>query len=149
MAVMSAEDKGVLFDFNLTLPVMGTEFLLLMVLLDNMLFKPVGELLDKRDAEVRGKLSSIGDNSSEIEKLQNDAEEIISASRAAVAAEMSSVKAETSAEIEKELSAARAKLEKELEVAMTKLAAEEKELMASSDEQVQSLATAIVAKVLA
>lgn len=107
------------------------------------------QLLDKRDAEVRGKLSSIGDNSSEIEKLQNDAEEIISASRAAVAAEMSSVKAETSAEIEKELSAARAKLEKELEVAMTKLAAEEKELMASSDEQVQSLATAIVAKVLA
>ena len=107
------------------------------------------QLLDKRNAEVRGKLSSIGDNSAEIEQLQTDAEAVIAGARNEVAAAMAAQKAATSAEIEKELEETRAKFERELKTAMAALAKEEAELMAQSEESVGDLSKAIVAKVLA
>lgn len=63
-------EAGKIFDFNLTLPVMAGQFLLLMVVLDKSWFGPVGKLLDERDKELRGKLSLVKDNSSEVAKLQ-------------------------------------------------------------------------------
>ena len=63
-------EAGKIFDFNLTLPIMAGQFLLLMVFLDKAWFGPVGKLLDERDAELRGKLSLVKDNSSQIAALQ-------------------------------------------------------------------------------
>ena len=45
-----AGEPGKIFDFNLTLPIIATEFLLLMVILDKTIFGPVGKALDDRDA---------------------------------------------------------------------------------------------------
>ena len=53
-------------DFNMTLPVMMGEFLLLMVFLDKVWFGPVGRVLDERDKELRGKLALVKDNGSEV-----------------------------------------------------------------------------------
>lgn len=53
MAMPAAADAGKLFDFNLTLPAMAGEFLLLMVFLDKTWFGPVGKVLDERDATIR------------------------------------------------------------------------------------------------
>lgn len=53
-------------DFNLTLPIMMGEFLLLMVFLDKAWFGPVGAVLDARDKELRGKLALVKDNGSEV-----------------------------------------------------------------------------------
>lgn len=63
-------EAGKIFDFNLTLPIMAGQFLLLMVFLDKFWFGPVGKLLDERDKELRGKLSLVKDNGSEVAKLQ-------------------------------------------------------------------------------
>lgn len=43
--------------FNLTLPAMAGQFLLLMVMLDKLWFTPVGKVLDERDALIRSKLA--------------------------------------------------------------------------------------------
>ena len=48
-----AGEPGKIFDFNLTLPIIATEFLLLMVILDKTIFGPVGKALDDRDALIR------------------------------------------------------------------------------------------------
>ena len=53
---------GKIFDFNLTLPLMAGQFLLLMVFLDKTWFGPVGKLLEDRDAELRSKLGAFRDN---------------------------------------------------------------------------------------
>ena len=47
---------GKIFDFNLTLPIMTGQFLLLMVFLDKFWFTPVGKVLDERDGYIREQL---------------------------------------------------------------------------------------------
>lgn len=63
-------EAGKIFDFNLTLPIMAGQFLLLMVFLDKSWFSPVGQLLDERDKQLREKLAVVKDNSGEVNKLQ-------------------------------------------------------------------------------
>ena len=46
MAMPSMADPGRIFDFNITLPIITAEFLVLMVFLDRTLFGPVGKALD-------------------------------------------------------------------------------------------------------
>lgn len=48
-----AAAAGKLFDFDLTLPIMAGEFLLLMIFLDKTWFGPVGKVLDERDTMIR------------------------------------------------------------------------------------------------
>merc|ERR1719387_939296 len=143
-----AEEKGVLFDFNATLPVMGAEFLLLMLALDLILFKPVAKVLDERDEKVRGQLADVGSNSDEISRLQAEADKMLSEARQQVSAEMAAVKAETSAECEAKLEATKARIEKELASAMAALEKEEADTLEASEAQVAVLSDDIVKKVL-
>ena len=53
-----AEAEGGLFDFNATLPLMALQFLVLMVLLDNIFYKPVAKILDERDEYIRNSLTT-------------------------------------------------------------------------------------------
>jgi F-type H+-transporting ATPase subunit b len=62
MALPAHAEAGKIFDFNLTLPLMAGQFLLLMVFLDKTWFGPVGRLLEERDAELRSKLGAFRDN---------------------------------------------------------------------------------------
>ena len=59
LALPAHAEAGKIFDFNLTLPVMVGQFLLLMVFLDKFWFGPVGKVLDERDAKIR---SLLGDS---------------------------------------------------------------------------------------
>lgn len=62
-------NAGVLFDFNLTLPIIAGQFLALMFIMDKLVYSPVGEVLDKRDGELRSKLMAVKDNSAELGAL--------------------------------------------------------------------------------
>lgn len=53
LALPAHAEAGKIFDFNLTLPIMVGQFLLLMVFLDKFWFGPVGKVLDERDAKIR------------------------------------------------------------------------------------------------
>ena len=64
-----AGEPGKIFDFNLTLPIIATEFLLLMVILDKTVFGPVGKAIDDRDELIRSQLASVGDNSTAVADL--------------------------------------------------------------------------------
>jgi hypothetical protein len=48
MAMPAAAEAGKLFDFNLTLPIMAGEILLLMVFLDKFWFGPVGKVSSRQ-----------------------------------------------------------------------------------------------------
>jgi F-type H+-transporting ATPase subunit b len=56
MALPAHAEAGKIFDFNLTLPIMAGQFLLLMVFLDKFWFSPVGKVLDERDGYIRDQL---------------------------------------------------------------------------------------------
>ncbi|KAL3687765.1 hypothetical protein R1sor_014074 [Riccia sorocarpa] len=133
-----AEEKGKIFDFNLTLPIIVIEFLTLMVALDNIWFKPVAEVMDKRDEEIRNKLLGVRDNSGEIKKLQEEAEAIIKAARAETTAALNQTKKETAAALEVKLQESKARIEAELAEALENLEEQKEETMRGLDKQDRS-----------
>ena len=60
-------EAGKIFDFNLTLPLMAGQFLLLMVFLDKTWFGPVGKVLDERDKMLREQMAFAKDGGGELE----------------------------------------------------------------------------------
>lgn len=141
-------EAGKIFDFNLTLPVMAGQFLLLMVFLDKTWFGPVGKLLDERDSQLREKLAIVKDGSGEMNNLQAEAEKVISEARAAAQKQVADAKAAVSAEAAKELAAAKAKVDAELTRALAALEAEKESALKGLDSQVTKLSADILSRVL-
>nr|YP_009313291.1 ATP synthase CF0 subunit II [Dichotomaria marginata]SCW21545.1 ATP synthase CF0 subunit II [Dichotomaria marginata] len=50
--------EGGLFDFNATLPLIILQFLILMILLNQLFYKPVAKILDDRDEYIRNSLTT-------------------------------------------------------------------------------------------
>ncbi|CAI5467169.1 unnamed protein product [Closterium sp. Yama58-4] len=148
MPAFAEEEKGKIFDFNLTLPIIVVQFLLLMVALDNIWFKPVSTVMDSRDEEIRKKLIGVRDNSGEIKDLQSQAEALIKAARAEASGQMNKMKKEVAAELDAKLQAYRARIEKELESSLANLETQKEATLKSLDSQVSALSDEIVNKVI-
>ncbi|GJP45088.1 hypothetical protein CLOM_g4481 [Closterium sp. NIES-68] len=148
MPAFAEEEKGKIFDFNLTLPIITVQFLLLMVLLDNVWFKPVSKVMDSRDEDIRKKLIGVRDNSGELKELQSQAEALIKTARAEASGQMNKMKKEVAAELDAKLQAYRARIEKELESSLANLATQKEATLKSLDSQVSALSDEIVNKVI-
>jgi vacuolar-type H+-ATPase subunit H len=98
-----AQAAGALFDFDLTMPIMTAQFLLLMVFLDKTWFTPVGKVLEDRDESIRNKLQSVQGDSKEIAEMQERAEKELREARAAATAEVNEAKKTTQAEQDEKL----------------------------------------------
>ena len=61
LQAVSTESEGGLFDFNATLPLMAIQILLLMVILNTLFYKPIGQVLDERDEYIRKQLTQASD----------------------------------------------------------------------------------------
>lgn len=142
------EPKGKIFDFNLTLPIIAVQFLLLMVALDNIWFKPVAKVMDSRDEAIRSKLMGVRDNSGEIKNLQNEAEAILKAARIETTEALAKTKRETAAMLDEKLQESRNRIEKELAQSLANLDEQKEETLRSLDQQVQALSDEILSKVL-
>lgn len=100
---LAGEEKGKIFDFNLTLPIIAVQFLLLMVALDNIWFKPVSKVMDDRDSMIRNKLTSVRDNSSELTALEKEAQQIIRQARSEITAQQNEHKKKLAEKLDAEL----------------------------------------------
>lgn len=147
-ALAEQMEKAALFDFNLTLPAIATEFLLLMVALDKLYFTPLGKFMDERDAKIRGELGDVKDASEEVKQLEDQAAAIMKAARAEIAAALNKMKKETTAELEAKLDEGRSRVEAELVEALANLEAQKEEAVKALDAQIASLSDEIVKKVL-
>lgn len=148
MALPAAAEPGKLFDFDLTLPIMAGEFLLLMVFLDKAWFGPVGDLLDKRDGQIRDKLAAVKGNSSELEELTAQAEKVLRDARAEVSAMVNKQKAEKQAELDKLYAAAKARVTEETDAAIVALEKESVALLAAMDSQVEKITSDFLVRLL-
>jgi len=147
-ALAEQMEKAALFDFNLTLPAIATEFLLLMVALDKLYFTPLGKFMDERDAKIRGELGDVKDASEEVKQLEEQAAAIMKAARAEIAAALNKMKKETTAELEAKLDEGRRRVEAELVEALANLESQKEEAVKALDAQIASLSDEIVKKVL-
>ncbi|KAF5207943.1 ATP synthase subunit b' protein [Thalictrum thalictroides] len=141
-------EKAALFDFNLTLPIIMGEFLFLMFALDKIYYSPLGNFMDARDAEIKEKLNSVKDTSSELKQLEDEATAIMKAARAEISAALNQMKKETTVEVEAKLAEGRKKVEAELAEALAKLEEQKVETIKALDSQITALSEDIVKKVL-
>ncbi|KAK4349145.1 hypothetical protein RND71_031900 [Anisodus tanguticus] len=141
-------EKASLFDFNLTLPIIMTEFLLLMFALDKIYFSPLGKFMDERDSAIKEKLNSVKDTSSEVKQLEDQAAAIMKAARAEISAALNKMKKETQLEVEQKIGEGRKKVEAELQEALASLDKQKEETIKSLDSQIAALSDDIVNKVL-
>ncbi|KAF3324694.1 ATP synthase subunit b' [Carex littledalei] len=147
-ALAAQIEKAALFDFNLTLPIIVIEFLLLMVALDKLYFSPLGTFMDERDAKIRAQLNEVKDTSSEVKQLEEQANAVMRAARAEVAAALNKMKKEVTAEIEAMLAEEQKRVEAELVEAIANLEKEKEEAIRILDAQIDKLSDEIVRKVL-
>ncbi|KAM0836771.1 hypothetical protein ACQ4PT_028663 [Festuca glaucescens] len=147
-ALAAQIEKAKLFDFDLTLPAITIEFLLLMVALDKLYFTPLGNFMDERDAKIRAELGGVKDASEEVRQLEEQAQAILKAARAEIAAALNKMKKETTKELEAKLDEGRQRVEAELMEALSNLEAQKEEAVKALDAQIASLSDEIVKKVL-
>lgn len=148
LVLPAAAASGKIFDFNMTLPTMATEFLLLMVFLEKFWFTPVGEVLDKRDNEIRSKLTSVKDNTGDVDRLIADAEAILKEARSEVSAMVNSKKSAKTAELDKAYNEAKAKITSEVDAAIAVLDKESATMLAALDAQVDKISGEVLKRVL-
>ncbi|MCL7036968.1 hypothetical protein MKW94_018826 [Papaver nudicaule] len=141
-------EKAALFDFNLTLPLIMAEFLILMFALDKIYYTPLGNFMDARDKDIREKLNSVKDTSAEVKELDEQAAAIMRAARAEIAAALNQMKKETTVEVEAQMAEGRKKLEAELAEALGNLENQKEETIKALDSQIAALSDEIVKKVL-
>ncbi|KAK9699941.1 hypothetical protein RND81_08G205200 [Saponaria officinalis] len=147
-AVAAEIEKASLFDFNLTLPIIMAEFLVLMFALDKIYYTPLGDFMDRRDAEIKGKLADVKDTSGEVKQLEEQANAVMRAARAEIAAALNKMKKETQVEVEAMLAEGRKKVEAELQEALSSLEKQKEDTIAALDSQISALSDDIVKKVL-
>ncbi|XP_074285657.1 ATP synthase subunit b', chloroplastic [Silene latifolia] len=148
-SALAAEiEKASLFDFNLTLPIIMAEFLVLMFALDKIYYTPLGDFMDSRDAEIKGKLADVKDTSSEVKQLEEQANAVMRAARAEISAALNKMKKETQLEVEAKLTEGRKKVEAELQEALSNLEKQKEDTIVALDSQIAALSDDIVKKVL-
>ncbi|KAJ8534976.1 hypothetical protein K7X08_016704 [Anisodus acutangulus] len=139
-------EKASLFDFNLTLPIIMTEFLVLMFALDKIYFSPLGKFMDERDGAIKEKLNSVEDTSTEVKQLEDQSASIMKAARAEISAALNKMKKETQLEVEQKIGEGRKKVESELQEALASLDKQKEETIKSLDSQIAALSDDIVNK---
>lgn len=148
MATPAEAALGKLFDFNLTLPVMAGEFLLLMVFLEKSWFTPVGKVLDDRDTLIREKLGAVKGDSGGVEELIAEASNVIKMARMDVSASVLKAKNDKQSELDKVYSSAKDLVNKETEAAMANLDAESANVLKKLDQQVDKISAEVLRRVL-
>ncbi|EXB40153.1 ATP synthase subunit b' [Morus notabilis] len=141
-------EKAALFDFNLTLPIIMVQFLILMVALDKIYFTPLGKFMDDRDAAIKEKLSGVKDTSGEVKQLEEQAAAVMRAARAEISAALNKMKKETQVEVEKKLAEGRKKVDAERQEALAQLEKQKEDTIKALDSQIDALSQDIVKKVL-
>eukprot|EP00237_Pycnococcus_provasolii_P008054 CAMPEP_0206132126 /NCGR_PEP_ID=MMETSP1472-20131121/47994_1 /ASSEMBLY_ACC=CAM_ASM_001108 /TAXON_ID=41880 /ORGANISM="Pycnococcus provasolii, Strain RCC251" /LENGTH=411 /DNA_ID=CAMNT_0053523611 /DNA_START=27 /DNA_END=1260 /DNA_ORIENTATION=- len=148
VAGSSMAESGALFDFNITLPIMTAQFVTLMVLLDNLWFKPVGAVLDERDEKIRSQLGGVKDNAGDIKRMEEEADETLRSAQKDVAAMIATAKEDAQKECDSKLADEKAKVDRQLASSISDLEAEKAATLANLDEAVSTLSKSIVEKVL-
>ncbi|MGB3573710.1 MAG: F0F1 ATP synthase subunit B' [Phormidesmis sp.] len=147
-AVESVEEAGGLFDLNATLPLMAIQFLILMAILNAILYKPLGNAIDERDAYVRDTKAGAQERLAKAEKMAADYEQSLADTRRearsvieAAQAEAQQIAAQKQAGAQQEAATQREAVQKELDE--QKAAA-----LGQLEKQVDSLSDQILGKLL-
>jgi len=139
---------GKIFDFDLTLPYMATEIVLLSFFLEKLWFGPVGKLLDERNTALKENLQSASGNLEECSNIVQFAEEGLETLRKSLATERDEKLASLNAECEAAMAATKSVIDQEIATALEGLESDRAAVLASLEKEVEGFCWEILDKVL-
>lgn len=143
-----AAEGGGLFDLDATLPLMAIQFLVLALLLNATLYKPLGAALDERADYIRGTQAEAKETLAAVEGLTREYEAALADARRAAQATIASAQSDAQAIAAAALAEAQQQARAERERAQLEIDRQKQTAMATLDAQVEGLSRQIVKKLL-
>jgi F-type H+-transporting ATPase subunit b len=150
LAAAAAEttEKGGLFDFNATLPIMMIQFVVLAALLNAVFYKPVGKMLDDRDEYIRNNSAGGEDRLAEAKRLTKQYEDDLANARRESQAVIAEAKTAAQKIASDELAVAQQAAQAEKEKASQEILAQKQAAFSTLEKDVDALSQQILAKLV-
>jgi F-type H+-transporting ATPase subunit b len=148
LAVEEVAEKGKLFDFDATLPLMAIQFVVLVAVLNALFYKPLGKVLDDRAEYIRSGVSGGKEKIAEAEKITQQYEQDLATARREAQATIAGAKAEAKAIADKQLAEAQAAAVAQREQAQKEIDDEKQSALNALGQEVEALSSQILTKLL-
>lgn len=145
---VSTEAEGGLFDFNATLPVMAIQILLLMLILNLLFYKPVGQVLDERDEHIRKQLTQASEILTKAEEITKQYELDLAQERREAQSIISSAQKAAQEIVALEIKQAQKDTEQLVNEATNQLNSQKEKALKALEEQVSTLSEQIKNKLV-
>lgn len=142
------EAEGGLFDLDATLPLMAVQFLILVAVLNALFYKPVGKVLDDRDAYIRGTQAEAQERLMKAQALAKQFEQELADTRRQSQAVVAKAQAEAQKIAAEKIAAAQQEAQAQREQAQRELDQQKAEALQALEQQVDALSQQILHKVL-
>jgi F-type H+-transporting ATPase subunit b len=137
-----------MFDFDATLPLMAVQFILLMVVLNAILFKPLTKVIEDRFTLISNSQTGAKQGLEQVNAITQQYEKALIDSRRQYQSIIAKAQAEAQKIASEQIAAAQAEAVAARETATRELAAQKVSAMAELEKQVDSLSQEIVNKLL-
>ncbi|MCX5961857.1 MAG: F0F1 ATP synthase subunit B' [Cyanobacteria bacterium] len=137
-----------MFDFDATLPLMAVQFILLMVVLNAILFKPLTKVIEDRSTLISNSQTGAKEGLEQVNAITQQYEKALIDSRRQYQSIIAKAQAEAQKTASEQIAAAQAEAVAARETATRELAAQKVSAMAELEKQVDSLSQEIVNKLL-
>jgi F-type H+-transporting ATPase subunit b len=148
LQAVSTESEGGLFDFNATLPLMAIQILLLMVALNLIFYKPIGQVLDERDESIRKQLTQASEMLTKAESITKQYELDLAQERREAQAIIASAQKAAQEIVAMEIKQAQKDTEQLVTEATNQLNSQKEKALKALEEQVTTLSEQIKNKLI-
>lgn len=151
LAVEAAEataKEGGLFDFDATLPLMALQFILLVVVLNAVFYKPLSKAIDDRDDYLRKNLLEARERLTKAEKLAQQYEQELAETRRKSQATIAAAQADAQKIAAEKMAQAQGEAQVQREQAAQEIEQQKAEALSSLEQQVDALSRQIIEKLL-
>jgi F-type H+-transporting ATPase subunit b len=148
LAVEELAKEGGLFDLDATLPLMAIQFLILALVLNATLYKPLGNAIDGRNDYIRNNQLEAQERLSKTEKLAVQYEQALAGARREAQKIIADAQTEAQKIAAEKIAAVQRQAQVEKEQAASQIEQQKQEAFASLEQQVDTLSRQILEKLL-
>ena len=143
---LAAEEKGGLFDFGATLPLVAIEFLLLMFVLNLILYNPLVTLMNQRNEYILDNLSKASEMLITAEELTTQYETELASTKKEAQQEISQLKKVQKESFDNELALSQKSIDTLVGKILENFASKKETVLAGLGAEIDSLSTQMVTK---
>ncbi|WP_036484326.1 F0F1 ATP synthase subunit B' [Myxosarcina sp. GI1] len=147
-AAEEAEVGSNLFDIDATLPLMAIQFVLLVIILNALFYKPLGKAIDERADYIRNNFKQARELKEKSESLADQYNRELRDVRRQAQETINSAKADAEATVADKVKAAQQEAQAQKQEAADEIEAQKAEVMQTLEQQVDSLSNQILEKLL-